>query len=137
MIKIGKAKDLRVRIDQYQLYYPFGVAVELLWIFPKATRNVDSKLHQMERFIQKQLDPVHTTAFTLAFTISEAWNRAQQGAVQACSSAGISSAGSSSGSGMRVSGKRWVLPAYSDQANVFVVRTELEFHPGAKARVEG
>ena len=62
MIKIGKAKDLRARIDQYQLYYPFGVAVELLWIFPKASRNLDSRLRQMERFIHEQLDPVHTTA---------------------------------------------------------------------------
>jgi len=62
MIKIGKAKDLRARIDQYQLYYPFGVAVELLWIFPKKTRDVDYRLSQMERFIQAQLNPVHTTA---------------------------------------------------------------------------
>ena len=49
IIKIGKAKDLRARIDQYQLYYPFGVAVELLWNFPKNTRDVDFKLQQMER----------------------------------------------------------------------------------------
>ena len=62
MIKIGKAKDLRARIDQYQLYYPFGVAVELLWIFPKNARDVDWRLQQMERFIQAQLNPVHTTA---------------------------------------------------------------------------
>ena len=62
MIKIGKAKDLRARIDQYQLYYPFGVAVELLWIFPKHTRDVEYRLQQMERYIQAQLSPVHTTA---------------------------------------------------------------------------
>ena len=62
MIKVGKAKDLRARIDQYQLYYPFGVAVELLWIFPKNTREVDLKLQQMERAIHEQLAPVHTTA---------------------------------------------------------------------------
>ncbi len=62
MIKIGKAKDLRARINQYQLYYPFGVALELLWIFPKNTRDVDSRLQEMERFIHKQLDHVHTTA---------------------------------------------------------------------------
>ena len=60
IMKIGKAKDLRARIDQYQLYYPFGVAIELLWIFPKNTRNVDSLLTKMERFIQEQLDPVRT-----------------------------------------------------------------------------
>ena len=58
--KIGKAKDLRARIDQYQLYYPFGVAIELLWIFPKNTRNVDTLLKKMERLIQELLDPVHT-----------------------------------------------------------------------------
>ena len=58
--KIGKAKDLRARIDQYQLYYPFGVALELLWIFPRGTRNVDQVLQQMEQFIHAQLDPVHT-----------------------------------------------------------------------------
>ena len=29
IMKIGKAKDLRARLDQYQLYYPFGVAIEL------------------------------------------------------------------------------------------------------------
>ena len=62
IIKIGKAKDLRGRIDQYQLYFPFGVAVELLWIFPKGTRNVDSRLREMEWAIQAQLNPVHTTA---------------------------------------------------------------------------
>ena len=62
IIKIGKAKDLRARIDQYQLYYPFGVAVELLWIFPKNTRDVDLKLQQMERAVHEQLSPVHTTA---------------------------------------------------------------------------
>ena len=62
IIKIGKAKDLRARIDQYQLYYPFGVAVELLWIFPKNTRDVDFKLQQMERAVHEQLSPVHTTA---------------------------------------------------------------------------
>ena len=60
IMKIGKAKDLRARIDQYQLYYPFGVAIELLWVFPKNTRNVDTLLTKMERFIQDQLDPVHT-----------------------------------------------------------------------------
>jgi len=62
MIKVGKAKDLRARIDQYQLYYPFGVAVELLWIFPQNTREVDLKLQEMERAIHEQLAPVHTTA---------------------------------------------------------------------------
>ena len=62
IIKVGKAKDLRARIDQYQLYYPFGVAVELLWIFPKNTRDVDLKLQQMERAVHEQLNPVHTTA---------------------------------------------------------------------------
>ncbi len=62
IIKVGKAKDLRARIDQYQLYYPFGVAVELLWIFPKNTRDVDLKLQQMERAVHEQLSPVHTTA---------------------------------------------------------------------------
>ena len=60
IMKIGKAKDLRARIDQYQLYYPFGVAIELLWIFPKNIRNVDFLLTKMERFIQEQLDPVQT-----------------------------------------------------------------------------
>ena len=58
IIKVGKAKDLRARIDQYQLYYPFGVAVELLWIFPKNTRDVDLKLQQMERAVHEQLSPV-------------------------------------------------------------------------------
>ena len=59
--KIGKAKDLRARIDQYQLYFPCGVAVELLWIFPKSARNVDTKL-KLERFIHEQLNPVHAPA---------------------------------------------------------------------------
>ena len=60
--KIGKAKDLGSRLDQYQLYFPFGVAIELLWIFPKATKNVDMILQKMERFIHAQLNPVRTTA---------------------------------------------------------------------------
>lgn len=62
IIKIGKAKDLGSRIDQYQLYFPFSVSVELLWIFPKGVRNVDLKLQKVERFIHALLEPVHTTA---------------------------------------------------------------------------
>ena len=62
LTKIGKAKDLGARIDQYQLYFPFGVAIELLWIFPKSTRGVDAKLLNLERAIHAQLNPVHTTA---------------------------------------------------------------------------
>jgi len=61
IIKVGNAKDLGARIDSYQLYHPFGIAVELLWIFPRAARNVDSRLREMERYIHAQLHAVRTT----------------------------------------------------------------------------
>ena len=59
--KVGKTLNLRKRLDQYQLYFPFGFLVDLLWIFPRGLGNGRGKLDKAEKFIQARLDMIQTT----------------------------------------------------------------------------
>ena len=59
--KIGKTTNLRKRLDSYQLYYPFGVLVELLWIFPRRLGKPNSALSVAEKYIHNHLTMVHST----------------------------------------------------------------------------
>ena len=59
--KIGKSVNLRKRLDQYQLAFPYGFLVELLWIFPRRLTNAKYELGKVERFIQNNLEMVQTT----------------------------------------------------------------------------
>ena len=59
--KVGKTLNLRKRLDQYQLSFPYGFLVDLLWIFPRGLKNVRGKLDKAEKFIQGKLDMVQTT----------------------------------------------------------------------------
>jgi len=59
--KVGKSLNLRKRLDQYQLYFPYGFLIDLLWIFPRGLKSVRRKLDQAEKFIQERLNMVQTT----------------------------------------------------------------------------
>ena len=47
--KIGKTLNLRKRLDQYQLYFPFGFLVDLLWIFPRGLGNGKVHFYTIDR----------------------------------------------------------------------------------------
>ena len=59
--KIGKSLNLRKRLDQYQLYFPYGFLIDLVWIFPRGLKNAKRLLDQTEKFVQERLNMVQTT----------------------------------------------------------------------------
>ena len=61
IFKIGKTLNLRKRLDQYQLYFPYGFMIDLVWIFPRNLKDAKRRLDQTEKFVHEKLNMVQTT----------------------------------------------------------------------------